>query len=150
MCWLVQGRCSAVNRGPSMHSQTNLDSTISWRTKESLFWRKQLPFFVLCRFFSFPCWESCLSSNSLIKCYVIQSYPHILCTNAVTSESGTSSCWTARARRPLGGRLIQHTSVFSQRRFFRKHNDSFHYSMFTPRLKVRDGGLAIIFWKEAF
>lgn len=73
MSWLVQGKRHGWGLVTYPCIVGNLDKILAGKKNKS-FWRKTTSFFVLCSSFFFHCWESCLSNNSLIKCYVIHSY----------------------------------------------------------------------------
>lgn len=73
MSWLVQGKRHGWGLVTCPCIVGNLDKILAGKKNKS-FWRKTTSFFVLCSSFFFHCWESCLSNNSLIKCYVIHSY----------------------------------------------------------------------------
>lgn len=75
MFWLVQGKRHGRGSETRPRIVGKFRQTISWGKEEWVFLerKKTSSFFVLCSSFFFHCWESCLSNNSLIKCYVIQS-----------------------------------------------------------------------------
>lgn len=73
MSWLVQGKRHGWGLVTCPCIVGNLDKILAGKKNKS-FWTKTTSFFVLCSSFFFHCWESCLSNNSLIKCYVIHSY----------------------------------------------------------------------------